>query len=99
MEITLIPYVAGGVALGLIFGELVRPIRAVHIVTGLLAGMKRALPEKPTQIVDDSTIIKCAACQSIIMSKPIMRTVAAGKDTLIYQCHQCGTQVAVLTGV
>ena len=91
------PYVIGGVLFGLIFGELIRPIRAVHVVTGILSGLKRAKPAPPAQIVDESTVIKCGACRSIIMSRPIMRTVTNGQDTLVYQCQQCGTQVAVQT--
>lgn len=52
----------------------------------------------PTQFVDDSTIIKCGVCKSVIMSKPINRICYGTKgDRIIYQCHQCGTNVALDT--
>jgi hypothetical protein len=98
MEISTIAYVAGGAAFGLMFGELIRPMRVLHLITGILAGLKKLKPKDQIQIVDNSTIIRCGACRSIITTRPIMRTVTDGKDTLIYRCQQCSSQVAVQTG-
>jgi hypothetical protein len=93
METAYVPYVVGGVLFGLIFGELVRPLRAVRLFTTLAKSFKRKPPET---VVDENTLIRCGSCRSIIMTPPIMRTVADGKDTLIFQCQQCATQVGVI---
>ena len=93
MEIASAPYVFAGVVVGLIFGEIIRPLRVVHLLAAFVKSFKR---EKPAPIVDANTLIRCGACQSVIMTGPIMRMVTNGNDTLIYQCQQCASQVAVV---
>lgn len=90
MEGLTISYVVVGTALAsFLVGELVKPVERIR---KLVSGRRKPAEITPTV---DTVLVRCGACNSIILSPPIMRTLTDKGDIFTYRCNQCGTNVGV----